>query len=80
VNSLGPRIISVAVKPYSKKAQVVEIEPGSYEISITAKPVKGKANKEIIELLANFFGVSKSRIQILRGVKSRKKIIQIEEE
>ncbi len=79
MNYLGSRTISVAVKPYSKKAKVVEVEPGSYEISITAKPVKGKANKEIIELLAEFFKVRKSQIKIVRGVKSRKKIIEIEE-
>ncbi|MHA1277969.1 MAG: DUF167 domain-containing protein [Candidatus Helarchaeota archaeon] len=76
---MGNRLISVFIKPHSKQTQIKKLDPETYEISVVSKPVKGKANKEIIELMANFFDISKSRIQIVKGFKSRKKIIKIEE-
>ncbi|NIA10111.1 MAG: hypothetical protein GWP10_10400 [Nitrospiraceae bacterium] len=44
---------------------------------ITAAPVKGKANKELVKLLANELGVSKSGIRILKGEKRKEKILEI---
>jgi hypothetical protein len=68
------------VKPNSKKKYIKLLDVDTYEIAITAKPEKGKANKEIIEDLANFFKIQKSRITIMKGHKSHTKIIQITEE
>ncbi len=43
-------------------------------IEITENPEKGKANKEIIKELKKFF---KSEIELVSGIKSKKKIIKI---
>jgi uncharacterized protein (TIGR00251 family) len=47
------------------------------ELGIMAKPVKGKANLEIIKKVAEHFGVSKSKIRIVSGEKSQDKIIEV---
>jgi uncharacterized protein (TIGR00251 family) len=47
------------------------------EIGIMAKPVKGKANLEIIKKVAEHFEVSKSKIRIVSGEKSQDKIIEV---
>ncbi len=47
------------------------------KIYLTAVPVDGKANKELIKLLAEKLGVSKSRIEIIKGEKNKEKIIEI---
>lgn len=46
-------------------------------IGIKSKPIKGKANKEIIKKLAQHFGVSTSQVIIRSGQKSREKIVEV---
>lgn len=79
MKNLTERIITVYVKPQSKHLYIKQLDDKNYEIAITSKPEKGKANKEIIEELANFFKIKKTQIQILKGHKSREKKIQIME-
>lgn len=47
------------------------------KIYLTAVPVDGKANKELIRLLAEKLGVSKSRIEIIKGEKSKEKVVEV---
>lgn len=51
------------------------------EIKIYTKavPVDGKANKEVIKLLSEALKVSKSKIRIVRGETSNKKIIEVDD-
>lgn len=46
-------------------------------IGIRAKPVKGKANEEIIKKLAKYFGVPSSKVRIVAGLRSKSKIVEI---
>jgi uncharacterized protein (TIGR00251 family) len=77
VKILVSKLITLLVKPNAKKVFVNPLDSETYEIAISSKPEKGKANREIIEVLANFFKIKKTQITILRGHKSQKKIIQI---
>ncbi|MCX7739082.1 MAG: DUF167 domain-containing protein [Hydrogenothermaceae bacterium] len=70
-------IVRVKVKPGASKDEVRKIEECLYEIRTTSLPEKGKANKRIIKLLAEFFGAPKSRISISRGESSRDKEVFI---
>jgi len=76
-NSRDKMEISVTVVPNSKKFEVIRIDKKSYRIRVDATPVGGKANKRLIEILSVYFDVNKSSISIKRGIKSRKKIINI---
>jgi len=53
------------------------INEDQISIGIKSKPVKGKANKEIIKKLALYFGVSPSQVIIRSGEKSRQKIVEV---
>ncbi len=46
-------------------------------VSIKASPVRGKANRELVKKLAEYFDVSEDRIRIISGLASRKKIIEL---
>ncbi len=50
------------------------------KIYLTAVPVQGKANAELIKLLSKELGVGKNRINIIKGEKSKEKIIEINDE
>lgn len=55
----------------------IKITNDHIEIGITEKPVKGKANVEIIKQIAKHLGVSKSQVRIVSGEKSRDKIVEV---
>jgi uncharacterized protein (TIGR00251 family) len=69
-------ILKIKVIPNAGKNEVIK-EGEILKVKISSPPTKGKANKEVIELLANFFGVKKNCIRIIKGEKSREKIIEI---
>jgi uncharacterized protein (TIGR00251 family) len=46
-------------------------------ISVKALPERGRANRELVKRLATHFGVEESRVRIVSGITSRKKIIEI---
>lgn len=70
-------IIKVKVKPGASKNEVKKIDENIYEVRTTVIPEKGKANEKVIELLAKFFDVPKSKIEIIRGQTSREKEVKI---
>lgn len=69
--------ITVKVKPNSKVSQVQKLDT-SYIVNLHSKPLQGKANSELISLLSKHFEVAKSCIRIVRGVKGRIKVVEIE--
>lgn len=70
-------IISVKVVSNSKKPKVEEIGENVFKIKVDAKAEDGKANRRLIEILAEHFKVPKSSIIISKGLKSKNKIIEI---
>jgi len=69
--------IYVKVIPKSSRNKIEKISEGEYKVWITAPPVDGKANEALIELLSDYFNVSKSSVEIIGGKTSRTKIVDI---
>ncbi len=69
--------ISVTVKPQAKNEEVRKIAEGEYVALVRAPAREGKANEALIELLADHFSVAKSSVKIIRGQRSRKKLVEI---
>ena len=69
-------ILRIRVVPNAKRIKV-EREADALVFYITAPPVGGKANKELIKLLSSALGIPKRDVQIVRGEKSRDKQILI---
>ena len=57
--------------------QEVKEENGILKVHLKSPPVKGKANEELIEVLAEHFKMKKNQIKILRGHTSNAKEIEI---
>lgn len=68
----------VKVKPNSKQQKISEEPDGSLTVHLKSPPVDGKANEELIKLLADKFDVPKSHITIKLGLSSRQKVIEID--
>lgn len=69
--------IHVVVKPNSRRESVQPQADGSYKVALNAPPHEGLANERLIELLAAFFKVPPSSIDIVRGHASRHKWIEV---
>jgi uncharacterized protein (TIGR00251 family) len=67
--------IEIFIKPNKKESKLV-FEDDAFILQITASPVKGKANKEIIQFLSTQFHISKNQIFIIAGSKSKTKTIK----
>ena len=57
--------------------KVEKINENEFILQVKAPPKEGRANQEVIELLSEYFHVSKSRIKIIKGHKSKNKIMEI---
>ena len=68
----------VKVKPNSKQQSIKEETDGSFTIHLKSPPLDGKANEELIKILAKKFDLSKSKIRIKSGISSRHKLIEID--
>jgi uncharacterized protein len=68
----------VKVKPNSKQQNIEEQSDGSLTVYLKSPPVDGKANEELIKLLAEKFDVPKSHIRIKSGLSYRQKLIEID--
>ena len=71
------KVFEIRVNPKSSRRKVVELDPGQLKIYVRAPAQKGLANAEVQRVLADFFGVPKSSIEILRGKEHRKKWVKI---
>lgn len=69
--------ISVHVTPRARHSSIDRIEDNRFRVAVTAPPHEGRANEAVIELLAEYFRVPRSRVRIVRGQAGRHKIVEI---
>jgi len=72
------RVIQVKVKPNARVSLLEEQADGTWLAQIKSPPVEGKANDELIALVAKQFGCRKSEVSIKSGASSRTKLVRIE--
>ncbi len=74
--------IQVTVKANSKSKKLVEVDDSNFVAYVRSSAIEGRANEEMIEMIAEKFDVPKSYVEIVRGEKNPKKLVevQIEEE
>ncbi len=69
--------ISIRVYPGAARNEVIGFSDGVLRVRVSAPPVKGKANRELLAFLSQLLDVSKDSISIIKGHTSRNKIITI---
>ncbi len=69
--------LTITVKPRSSKTGIKKISETEYQVRLTASPVDGEANEQLIKILSEYFDIAKSSIVILKGKTGKKKIVEI---
>jgi len=72
-----PVVIPIRVVPSASRSEIVGLEGDTLKVRVAAPPVKGKANRALVKLLAKALGVSSSQVEIVRGHKARRKTVQV---
>ena len=73
-----PLIIEVKVKPNAHVSQLRQDESGQWLAQLKSPPVDGKANTELIGLVAKHFACRKAAVSIKTGSTGRLKLVEIE--
>lgn len=69
--------ISLRVYPNADRNGVVGFADGVLRVKVSAPPIKGKANRELIAFLSQILGVDKNTLTIIKGHTSRNKVIAV---
>jgi len=69
--------LSLHVYPNAARNELAGFSEGVLGVKVSAPPVKGKANKELIAFLAQKLGLSKGDLTIIKGHTSRNKVMAI---
>lgn len=70
--------IRVRLLPRGSKDELSGIRDGTLHVKVTAPPVEGRANRALCKLIAKRAGVAPSRVRVVRGEKSREKVVCVE--
>jgi len=70
-------IINVYVTPNSNKPSVSRIDEKNYEVKVDERAEAGRANGRLIDILSEYFGVTKSSTSVVRGSRSRDKVVLV---
>lgn len=77
---MSTRLLQVKVKPGARQSRLVPSADGqSWVADVKAPPVDGRANLELIGLVAAEFGCRRSDVSIQRGSNGRLKLVRIED-
>ncbi len=71
--------LQVKVKPNARESSLESQEDGSWLAQLKSPPVDGKANKELIALIATHFSLRKAQVRIKVGTTGRFKLVEIDD-
>lgn len=75
---MSPVTLQVKVKPRSRRSSFLQQPDGSWVAQLRAPPVDGKANEELIALVAQHFRCHKAAVAIKAGASGRTKLVKVE--
>jgi len=75
---MAATVIRVKVKPNARCSSLVPMPDGSWVAQVRAPAIEGKANKELVGLIATHFHCVKAAVSIKSGTSGRMKLVRIE--
>jgi uncharacterized protein (TIGR00251 family) len=75
---MSERILEIKVRPNARTSLLTQTEDGRWLAQLKAAPVEGKANQELIALVARQFGCAKAAVTIKSGAAGRLKRVRIQ--
>jgi uncharacterized protein len=76
ITATGVRI-AVRVQPRAGRDRVVGAQGGALKVQVTAPPLEGAANRAVVLVLAEWLGVARRSVVVLRGHSARDKLVEV---
>lgn len=70
--------LTIRLQPRAKRNAIVGERDGVLRVSVAAAPVDGQANAALCKLVAKRVGVPRTRVTVVRGERSRDKLVRVE--
>ncbi len=79
IRDLNNKIMKIFVKakPLAKEKKIEKIDEINFVIWVKEPPKDGKANRAIAKALALYFNVAPSRVNLISGFSSKKKVFEV---
>ena len=71
-------LVKVIAHPNAKRPRIDKDLLGDLHVYVNAPALEGKANKAIIDSLANYFTVKKNKVVLIFGSKSKRKVFEVQ--
>ena len=69
--------LRLRVSAGASRRRVLGVHGGALKLSVKAPPEKGRANKDVVSLVAETFGLAPSDVTILSGESSPDKVVKL---
>jgi hypothetical protein len=70
-------VVRLRVQPRASRDEIVAWQDDALRVRVTAPPVEGEANAAVRSLLARTLGVAPSTVEVVRGDRSRDKLVRV---
>ena len=71
--------LTVRVQPRASRSEIAGVHGDALKVRLAAPPVDGEANVELVRFLARQVGIPRSRVRIVTGETSRRKVVEFED-
>ena len=70
--------LRVRVSPGARRSEIVGRHGDAWRLRVTAAPERGRANDEVLDLLAATLGLRRPQLKVIAGASSRDKLVELE--
>jgi uncharacterized protein (TIGR00251 family) len=70
--------ITITVAPGARRSELIGRHGDGWKVRVTAVPERGRANKAVVNLLAEALRLPRERISVVAGDRGRRKVVEVE--
>ena len=75
---MAARVIQIKVKPRARTNSLVQLPDGTWVARVRSPAIEGRANQELLALVADHFRCARASVSIKSGAAGRTKLVRIE--
>ena len=71
--------VEIYVQPRAQRTEIAGMHDGRIKLRLAAPPIDGAANAELVAFIAQRLGIAKSKVRVVGGATSRRKVVEIDD-
>jgi len=71
--------VEIYVQPRAQRTEIAGMHDGRIKLRLAAPPIDGAANVELVAFIAQRLGIAKSKVRVVGGATSRRKVVEIDD-